>query len=315
MNFNYKKHLILLALAGSRSYGTHRPDSDYDYRGVIIPPSEYMKGFLYTFEQKEGIEGYGKDSVGYDLRKFMKLASDCNPNIIETLFVDDSLLVVNTKYGKKLRQHKDLFLSKKAKHTFSGYAFAQLKRIKQHKAWWDKEANGEIPPKPERKDFGLEPKPRYAKDQLNNLISAPTEMLHPEHLDYIIAERKYFEQKKKYYSWKTWKENRNPERYKLEAEFNFDLKHAVHLVRLMTMCKEILTEGIVRVTRPDKDFLLSIRNGEKDYDWLINWAEEKEALLNELYETSTLQHKADVKKINDLCVELLEEAEKDNFPG
>lgn len=315
MNFEYEKHLILLALAGSRSYGTHRPDSDYDYRGVIIPPPEFARGFLHRFEQKEGLKGYGKDSVGYDIRKFAKLAADCNPNITESLFVDEKLLVVNTKYGKRLRENRELFLSKKAKHTFSGYAFAQLKRIKQHKAWWDKEQAGLVPPKPERKDFGLDPKPLYGKGALNNLITTPTAMIHPDHLDYVSKERQYQEAKRKYDSWADWQKNRNPARYILEKNFGYDSKHAMHLVRLMTMCEEILTTGEVIVTRPDAKFLLSIRDGAWTYEQLIAWADEMEAKLDELYHSSDLPHKPDLEKINNLCVELVEEAERDGFPN
>jgi len=313
MTFDYNKHVILLALAGSRAYGINNESSDYDYRGVIIPPPHLARGFLHSFEQKEGLEGYGKDSTAYDIRKFCYLAMNCNPNIVETLFVDDSLVQINTKYGKELRKNKELFLSKRARRTFSGYAFAQLKRIKQHKAWWDKELSGEVPPKPSRAQLGLPAKAKYKKDVLNGLMSVPTEMLDPEKKEYILSERKYFLAKQKYDSWKTWRTERNPARYLLEKEFGYDLKAATHLVRLTVMCEEIATEGTVIVTRPDAEFLKNVRAGAWNYDGLIAWAEEKEAKLDKLYENSTLQDEPDKDKINQLCVDLVEQAEKDGF--
>lgn len=313
MNFNYIKHTIFLALAGSRSYGTNRPDSDYDYRGVIIPPSSYAKGFLHSFEQKEGLDGYGEDSVAYDIRKFCKLAADCNPNIIETLFVPDKFVVLNTKYGRELRKNAHLFLSKKAKHTFSGYAFAQLKKIKRHKSWWDRELQGDVPAKPVRTNFGLPSKPKFGKDVLNNIVTIPLDTIDPALQDYVSAERKYHAEKTRYDNWKKWKQNRNINRYKTEVEFGFDVKHALHLVRLMTMCQEILSEGRVIVHRPDAEFLKSILNGAFTYEELVSWSELKEIELEKLYEKSCLPHKPDLKKINDICVELIEQAEKDGF--
>ncbi|NIT99428.1 MAG: nucleotidyltransferase, partial [Nitrosopumilaceae archaeon] len=85
------------------------------------------------------------------LPKFMKLAGDCNPNIIEILFTDRNKEIFSTPIFEKLYANRALFLSTKARHTFAGYAFAQLKRIKSHREWLLN------PPshKPTREEFGL----------------------------------------------------------------------------------------------------------------------------------------------------------------
>lgn len=313
MNFDYIKHTILLTLAGSRAYGTFGPDSDYDYRGIIIPPTVYYKSCMLNFEQKEGLEGFGDDSVAYDIRKFMKLAMENNPNVLETLFAPDHLLKINTKYGQKIRDNRYLFLSKKARHTLSGYCFAQLKRMKQHKAWWDKELAGEVPPKPERKDFGLDAQPRFPKDVLNHIITVPTELLNPDLIDYMNRERRYFELKKKYDSWLDWKTNRNAARFLLEKENGYDGKHAMHLVRLMTMCEEVLTTGELRVERPDAELLKSIKHGAWTYDYIVKWAEDKDKEMDELYAKSTLQHEPQRKQIDQLCIDIISEATADGW--
>lgn len=82
-------------------------------------------------------------------------------------------------------------------------------------------------------------------------------------------------------------------------------KHAMHLVRLMRMAQEILEQGKVIVRRPDAHELRRIRNGDFDYEWLLKWADETDARLNELYETSELQFAANYHKIDELYREIV----------
>lgn len=305
MQFDYIKHTIYLVVSGSQAYGTNIPGSDTDYKGIIVPPVEIDNGFIVNFEQKEGLDGYGKDSVAYEIRKFFRLAADCNPNIIETLFTPADLVILRTLASDKLVENRSLFLSKRAKHSFHGYAYAQLKRIKLHKKWWDKEKAGDLPPKPDRLEYGLPLKPKYPKDQLNSLIAVPSLSLAEDEREYIYKERRYAEDKLRYDKWKQWRDNRNPERAALEAKYGYDAKHAMHLVRLMTMCEEILKEGTVLVRRPDAEFLKSIRSGAWEYDRLMEWVEEQDYKLAELEKNTELPKYPDMNKLNDLCIDLV----------
>ena len=81
----------------------------------------------------------------------------------------------------------------------------------------------------------------------------------------------------------------------------------MHLVRLLRMCREILTEGVVRVKRPDAAELREIRNGAWSYDRLIEWAKGEDAALEAVYKTSTLPREPDRAAIDALCVALTEE--------
>lgn len=127
-----KQFCIFRCRAGSHAYGTNIPSSDIDERGVFIAPPSYILSCVQSVEQ---LEDSKNDVVIFELRKFMKLAAQCNPNIIELLFTDeDNILEIHDAW-RTVREHRHLFLSKKVKHTFSGYAISQLKRIKGHKKW------------------------------------------------------------------------------------------------------------------------------------------------------------------------------------
>lgn len=139
--------LIYEVRAGSHAYGTNLPESDEDFRGVAALPKDCIIG-LFPFEQYEDNQG---DRMIYSLHKFFKLAAECNPNVLELLYVRDEDILFTNGFGKVLRDNRDIFLSKKAKFKFSGYAFAQLNRIKRHRHWLLN------PPshKPVREEFNL----------------------------------------------------------------------------------------------------------------------------------------------------------------
>lgn len=171
---------ILLTLAGSRAYGIHTSTSDVDLKGVAIPPRAYFHGYLHRFEQadkpghmaafsdllssEEGAAATQTKVEGsvYDIRKFTALAADCNPNILDVLFCRDAEVRLAAPLGEKLRENRELFLSAKAKHTFSGYAAAQLKRIRGHRAWLLDPPRGP----PARADFGLPDLPTIPADHI-----------------------------------------------------------------------------------------------------------------------------------------------------
>lgn len=276
-------NLIYRVICGSHSYGLDTEDSDIDYKGITIPPKEYYFG-LKTFDQQER----GADEVIYSLHKFVKLARDANPNIIELLYTDEKFITHMNKYGQKLRDNRDLFLSTKAKHTFSGYAFAQLKRIKNHRKWIMFEAK--IP----------NPEDYMMKKTRKSLQGQTLIYDHFRQHEYEVA-------LKKYNQYLDWKRNRNPERAILEEKCGYDSKHACHLMRLLRMGKEILEKGEVKVLRPDREELLELRNGVWTYEKLIEEAEKAEKELDYLYENSPLQKKPRDKEIDKLLIEITED--------
>lgn len=317
MNFNVNERTIYLCRHGSWAYGLNTPESDEDFKGICIPPKEFYFGFVNHFEQFEhmGSKDDGIDKVIYSIEKFVKLASEMNPNIIEVLHVDERDVLYMDDFGEWLRDIKNSFLSRKAKHTFSGYAHAQLKRIKTHRQWLLN------PPKaaPERKDFGLLGDRTVSKSDLgafNELerqvgegaldVGTMLSNLPTNVVEILVKEKAYAAAKTTFEQFKNWEKNRNPVRAELEAKYGYDTKHGSHLLRLMRMCLEILEGKGVIVRRPDRDQILDVKMGRVSYDALIDEAEKLEALCEIAYHISPLPHKADMKFLDAECVKMID---------
>ncbi len=171
--------VIFECTAGSHLYGTNTDLSDTDIRGVFIPTKEYFFGMNKSVEQYEDKKN---DIVYYDIRKFLSLASDCNPNIIELLFVPPKNISCMTNIWVMIEENKHLFLSTRARWTFSGYAMSQLHRIRKHRNWLLNPPESE----PNRTDFDLPEHQKLVRDEqigaFNKLLSMYLEqiqMFHP----------------------------------------------------------------------------------------------------------------------------------------
>lgn len=307
MHFDVQKRTILLVKHGSHAYGTNVEGSDEDFKGVCIKPKECYFGFTQKFEQFEhmGSKSDGVDKVIYSLDKFAALAADANPNIIEVLHVADKDVLSMDEFGEQLRAHRYDFLSKKAKFTFSGYSMAQLKRIRTHRKW----LLDPLKCPPMRKEFGLSEMSAVNKSELGAydamLSQDSIEMELPKDIITLFTREKAYQAAKTHYDqYVNWTKTRNPARAELEAKFGVDTKHAMHLVRLMRMCKEILTVGKVIVKRPDREELLAIRRGAWSYDQIVEHAEQLDAQCTALYETSLLPREPDRAKLDTIIVEM-----------
>jgi hypothetical protein len=120
-------------LAGSHAYGTSVPTSDVDYRGVFVADPINVRTPFFQVDEVEVTSE--EDTKLYELSNFMKLAVDCNPNIVETLWVDMDDVVEHHPAYLLLREAAPQLLNRKIAFTTSGYALSQLKRIKGHNKW------------------------------------------------------------------------------------------------------------------------------------------------------------------------------------
>lgn len=298
MNRNeIENQTIAIALTGSRGYGLATETSDYDYRGIFIASKPYYLG-LKQIEQKdrgwdvepsEKFPFLSKDTCIYELRKFLKLAIDNNPNILELLWFENYVHL--TEAGERLRQHRNLFLSKRVKWTYSGYGYAQIKKLESHRRWLLN------PPthKPTPREFGLAETPPLTVAQMNGfleylyiLVRDRIEFLEPaqnlyellnsdidykgilkqhplpdesleytqtltnsstEFLQLLQKSQRYNRAVREYKNYRQWQKHRNPDRAKMEAKVGYDCKFAMQAIRLLKTGIEILSDRALIVDR------------------------------------------------------------------
>ncbi len=299
-------HVIFETVHGSRAYGLDTPESDLDLKGVLVGPPAWYFGFREAPEQQE----LGPDHVRYELRKFFRLAASANPTLLELLFTDPADHRIVTPAGERLLAARERFLSRRVKDSFAGYAMSQLARIQTHRRWLLHPPAHE----PTRGEFGLPERTVIPKDQLGAAEAlladgrASEADLSPNFLAILDRERRYRSARKEWEHYQSWLRTRNPRRAALEAQHGYDTKHAMHLVRLLRMGREILSLGTVQVRRPDADDLRGVRAGAWTYDALMANAEALAADVRAAARTSPLPEAPDDAALDALCVELVQSA-------
>jgi len=152
---------IFVTLHGSHAYGTNTPSSDLDIRAITIAPKSYYTGILRSFEH-EVLKS--PDLVIFEIKKALYLASECNPNTLEIIFTNPEQHLFVSPIGQVLLDHKMMFLSRRARETFQGYATEQMRKVELHRRWILNPPDHE----PTRAEFGLAPIPVHpAKNQID----------------------------------------------------------------------------------------------------------------------------------------------------
>ncbi len=291
--------LISLCWRGSVAHGMYVPKSDpdsiddKDVMGIYIGPLEHYLGFgrKDVYEQWEG----EWDCVFYELRKFIGLLLNCNPNVLSLLWLKPNGIIYENEIGSRLREQRDLFVTKKAYHSFSGYAHAQFKKMIS----FNQEAQALMQRLEEQlTSFGINPDSCDAGHSLRTLedqpfVGATTEMMEVVKL--------YRGERRRFYSGGYM----GTKRRELVRRIGYDAKNAAHLIRLLRMGIEFLTEGTLHVERADAPELLDIKRGAWPLEKVKSEAERLFQLSQEAYVRSSLPAEPDSDSAERLCVEMI----------
>jgi hypothetical protein len=94
----------------------------------------------------------------------------------------------------------------------------------------------------------------------------------------------------------------------LVAQFGYDTKNAAHLVRLLRMGIEFLTDGVLRIEREDASELLDIKRGRWTLEKVKEESDRLFALAQEAFVHSPLPAEPDREAIDLLCQQVVSRA-------
>jgi predicted nucleotidyltransferase len=126
-------NMPLLGYRGSLTHGTYiqpkeeHGTDDKDVMGIYIGSKKHYHGFGEREDYEHTFNEW--DVVLYEVRKFVRLLLKSNPNVLMLLWLPEKYYIHKDKYGQMLIDNRELFVSKKAYHSFSGYAYGQFKRM------------------------------------------------------------------------------------------------------------------------------------------------------------------------------------------
>lgn len=135
---------ILKVIVGSQAHGLAGPNSDFDYRGVFVVPTEEILKLGGHVEHTNWIEGK-EDDTSWEIGKFLLLATKCNPTVLETFLApraDETEIVAYKKgdkvdlflYGQELRNlFPYIWNSSDVRNAFVGYGLNQRKKFLENK--------------------------------------------------------------------------------------------------------------------------------------------------------------------------------------
>ncbi|OOV18947.1 DNA polymerase beta superfamily protein [Flavobacterium sp. LM4] len=114
---------------------------------------------------------------------------------------------------------------------------------------------------------------------------------------------------KEYTEYWNWIEKRNEDRYNTNQQHgkNYDSKNMMHTIRLLQTAEQILSTGKLNIRVSNREELLDIKAGNREYDDLLEMADNLIASIENHYQTSTLPEKPDEEKAIQTLIKIREE--------
>ncbi|WP_210490286.1 DNA polymerase beta superfamily protein [Rufibacter aurantiacus] len=336
-----RKLLLLESISGSKAYGLDTPASDTDLRGVFVLPQDDLYGLGHTeqlsntsndivyYELKRFVELLAKNNP--NMLELLAVPEDCllhlhpmfkrlTPELFlsklcQSTFAGYALTQVKKAKGlnKKIvnpvePQHKSVL---DFCYVTQGQGAVPLQEFLAQQGI-ELEACGlaKIPHMPELYGLYFQEGTRFKGVVQSDVANDVSLSSIPKGLAPIATmsfnKNGYSTYCREYKEYWEWVEKRNDARYQntLSQGKNYDAKNLMHTFRLLDMAEEIARTDQIVVRRPNRDFLLKIRDGEFEYAQLVDMAEERISKMDDLYAASDLPEEPDVERINQTLVEM-----------
>lgn len=313
-NPHLQNKIIFLTLGGSYSYGTNVETSDVDVRGGALNRPSDLLG-LTNFEQVVNTQ---TDTTVYAFNKLITLLLNCNPNTIEMLGCKPEHYFLLTDVGREMIENRKLFMSRRAVHSFGGYASQQLRRLENALAR-DKMAQSMKEEHIRRSMEGAVKSfsDRYTSFDKGSFVLYTAESQREDldreifadiHLDKFPV-REFNSMMNDLTNVLGNYEKLNHRNHKKDD--NHLNKHAMHLIRLYLMCLDILEKGdIITYREADHGLLMSIRRGDYQredgtyMDEFFEMVNDFEQRLDYAKNNTSLPDNPDMKQVEEFVMEV-----------
>jgi predicted nucleotidyltransferase len=324
--------IIFESWIGSHLYGTSTAHSDEDFQGVFIPSEQDLLGLRrapleISSGKKQSIGSRNQagdmDRKHYSIQRFIELAAEGQPAMLEMLFVPASLVVTSTPQWEDVLACREAFLSQQSIRPFLGFAQAQANRatLKGKNLQLVQALIEVLSPR-------VAEQSRIVVSELldieaNSILEAQRNLGHSVKaklgdvpVDYLFNERNYPQidiagrrfdpgilAKSLLDSLRTLEE-RYGNRVRKAADAGYDFKSLSHACRLIGEAEELLSTGRITLPRPDATLLLQIKQGLIDRDWFDFLTTEIARIDQDILTKSPLPKTPDMEKLESLCINL-----------
>lgn len=263
---NLGSNIIILTLGGSHAYGTDIETSDLDIRGCALN----SKMQILTNENFEQFTNEATDTTIYAFNKLITLLCNVNPNTCEMLGNKPEHYFYLHPIGNELIDNSHLFLSKRAIHSFGGYANQQLRRLENK--------SNRLVGQAQQEEHIFKTIEHASYDFKQRYFTMPDDAI-KLYIDKAVQEgydtEIFMDVNLTHYPLRDyadlWNEMRNivksygkiGKRNEKAIQHDKLGKHMMHLIRLYLMCLDILeNKKIVTYRENEHNLLMDIRNGK-----------------------------------------------------
>ncbi len=345
IDFLKENNLIILeCISGSKAYGLDTPNSDTDIKGVFLLPKKRFYGLRYTAQVSNETNdivyyelGRYMELLSLNNPNILELLNSPESAILyKHPYLDaiDSKMILSKQcmhtFGKfalsqikKARGLKKKILNPVAKErkTILHFCYVNYKQgsipfidfLSRNN--WKQEFCGLIKIVHMKDMYGLfyNEELDYSgvcKSAMSNEVCLSSIPKEAEQIGLLYFNKDaYSSYCKEYAAYWNWVAKRNEVRYQSTQKHGkqYDAKNMLHTFRLLEMAIEIGEKQEIRVKRPNRSFLLDIKNGIYEYEDLLEQAEILQEKMVQAFEHSSLPELPNTDYIEELTVRLREQ--------
>lgn len=345
IDFLKRNELILFeAISGSQAYSLATPESDTDIKGVFYLPKEMFYANLFIDQVSNESNDIVYYEIGKYIELLVKnnpniLELLCTPErhilykhpLMDLIKPEDFLskLAKETFAGYAMTQVKKAKgLNKKfnnpvaeKRRTVPDFCFILFGKGTVSLSDWlvseDKQQEycGLVKLDHTKDLFALyyDESGAYkgiVKDETSNDVRCSSVAKESSPIAYLFFNHEaYTAHCKRYAEYWAWVEKRNEQRYKGNQEHGkgFDAKNMMHTIRLLQQAKELFASGRLNVVSKNREELIAIKRGDKDYGDLLIYAEELMMEIGRLAATCAIIEHPDEEKARKVLITIREQ--------